>query len=220
MHFSTFIFASSLSLSASAFTVFDKDRAKDYYGDDACYKAVTADLKCNEMVRDLDETGWQGSLEDDEDNAITDKVIDEFPDVDDDEGEDWPLTYLCEPCYVRRLWMFDLSEYSPAQGHFLDQWERVLKGCPETVKAEISKVAVNAEASETAKPEPWEVAHTGSGDRTTSISSSESIATPTTTTSAESTTAATTERNGAEKLGQGYTFGGWSLMFILGINIF
>jgi hypothetical protein len=62
-------------MSASAFTVFDKERAKDYYGDnDACYKAVTADLKCNEMVRDLDETGWQGSLEDDEDNAITDSI--------------------------------------------------------------------------------------------------------------------------------------------------
>jgi hypothetical protein len=114
--------------------------------------------------------------------------------------------------------MFDLSTYSPAQGHFLDQRERVLKGCPETAKAEISKVAVNPEATETAKPEPWEVAHTGTGDKTTSFSES-SIATPTTTASAESTTAATTEKNGAEKLGHGYKFGSWSLMFILGVNV-
>jgi hypothetical protein len=75
MHFSTFVFALSLSTSAHAFTVYDKDLAKKYYSNnEACLKALTTDLKCNEVVTELNETGWQGSLEDDEDNTITDSI--------------------------------------------------------------------------------------------------------------------------------------------------
>ncbi|KAF4445520.1 hypothetical protein F53441_10740 [Fusarium austroafricanum] len=172
---------------------------------------------CKERIRQVETMldGWRQLCDKDIAGRYCNEVIDGFPEVED--GEDWPLKYLCEPCYVRRLWMFDLSKYSPAQGHFLDQRERVLKGCPETAKAGISKVAVKAEVSETAKPEMWEVAHTASASETKTTAASESITTPTTTAAAESTTTAVAASNSAEKLGRGYFFGG--LIFILGVIV-
>ncbi|KAF5676588.1 hypothetical protein FHETE_2084 [Fusarium heterosporum] len=264
MHFSTFVFTFGLHLSANAIRAFDKDQAKEYFKDDqGCIKAMTIDIKCNREVAELNKTGWQSSLEDDEDNVITDSicsktchqslqqwaatvekdckemaqeairmtngweqlcdkdiagrycngdwqaVIDMFPDTDDD----WSLEYLCEPCYVRRLWMFDVSSYSPAQGHFLDQRDRVMKGCPEILKAEVPEAVVEGEAYEKV-PQT-----TSSGDKTTA--SSESIATPTTTSSSQSTTTVVpTESSATDKLGQGHMFSYWFLMFILGMNAF
>ncbi|KAM0351666.1 hypothetical protein ACHAPU_002676 [Fusarium lateritium] len=259
MHFSTLIFAFGLRLSANAFSVFNKDLASRYFKEDeTCFKIMTADVKCSKEVADLNETGWQSSLEDDEDNVITDSicsktchqslqqwaatvekdckqmareavrlsggweqlcdkdiagrycnvVIDTFPDTD----EDWPLEYLCEPCYVRRLWMFDLSSYSPTQGHFLKQRGRVMEGCPEILKAEVPEVVIKGQASEKV-PQA-----TSSGDKSTA--SSESVTTPTTTSSSQSTTAVvTTESNVAEKLGQGHLVSYWSLVFMLGMNV-
>lgn len=75
MHFYTLVFALGLSGSARAFSVYHKDVTKELYSDnEACFKALTVDLKCNEAIVDLNETGWQGSLEDDEDNTITDSI--------------------------------------------------------------------------------------------------------------------------------------------------
>jgi hypothetical protein len=138
-----------------------------------------------------------------------------------DEGEDWPLEYVCEPCYVRRLWMFDLSGYSPAQGHFLNQRDRVLQGCPEIAKKEVPATDIKAEASELTKSaqETSKVPQTANGGVKTTASL-ESVTVPTTTSSTESTTAALTESNAAEKLGQGHLVGYWSLMLFLGMNIF
>ncbi|KAM0244337.1 hypothetical protein ACHAP5_006353 [Fusarium lateritium] len=271
MYFSTLIFALSLTASAHAFTVYDKEFAKKYFSDnEACLEALTTDLKCNKAVADLNETGWQGSLEDDEDNTITDgicsktchqsllkwvagveksckgerivvaermpggweqlcdkdiagqycnAVIDTFPEMD--EGEDWPLEYVCEPCYVRRLWMFDLSGYSPAQGHFLSQRDRVLQGCPEIAKKEVPATDLKGEASDSTNSaqETSKVPQTiSSADKTTA--SSESIAAATTTSSTESTTTASVESSAAESLGQRYLSGYLSLMLVVGISIF
>jgi hypothetical protein len=75
MHFSTLIFALSLSTSAHAVTIYDTEAAKEYFKDNAaCLKALTVEIKCHEAVTELNETGWQGSLEDDEDNTITDSI--------------------------------------------------------------------------------------------------------------------------------------------------
>lgn len=138
-----------------------------------------------------------------------------------DEGEDWPLEYVCEPCYVRRLWMFDLSGYSPAQGHFLNQRDRVLQGCPEIAKKEVPATDLKAEASELTESaqETSKVPQTANGG-VKATASSESIPASTTTSSTESTTAAPTENNAAERLGQGYLFGYGSLLLFLGMNIF
>ncbi|KAH7250882.1 hypothetical protein BKA59DRAFT_523611 [Fusarium tricinctum] len=271
MHFSTLVFALSLSTSARAFSVYHKDAAKEYYSDnEACFKALTVDLKCNEAVVDLNETGWQGSLEDDEDNTITDsicsktchqslqqwvagvekdckgerivlaermpggweqlcdkdiagrycnEVIDTF--LETDEDEEWPLKYVCDPCYVRRLWMFDLSEYSPAQGHFLNQRDRVLQGCPEIAKKEVPATDLKRTESELTESgqATSKVPQTANGGIKTTASS-ESITAPTATSSSESTTAAPTESNASEKLGKGYLLGCWSFMLFLGINGF
>ncbi|KAM0187299.1 hypothetical protein ACHAPA_008846 [Fusarium lateritium] len=271
MYFYTLIFALSLSASAHAFIVYDKEFAKKYYSDNtACLEALTTDVKCNEAVADLNETGWQGSLEDDEDNTITDgicsktchqslqkwvvgvekdckgerivmaermpggweqlcdkdiagrycnAVIDTFPEMD--EGEDWPLEYVCEPCYVRRLWMFDLSSYSPARSHFLDQRDRVLQGCPEIAKKEVPATDLKGEASDSTNSaqEISKVPQTASSGVKT-IASSESTTVATTTSSTESTTTASVESNAAESLGQRYLFSCWSLMLFLGIGIF
>jgi hypothetical protein len=117
--------------------------------------------------------------------------------------------------------MFDLSDFGPSQGHFLNLRGRALQGCPEIVKKEVPAAALKAEVSgltESAQ-ETSEAPQTANGG-VKATASSESIAAPTTTSSTESTTAAPTESNGAEKLGQGRLFGYWSLMLFLGMNIF
>ncbi|KAH6962724.1 hypothetical protein DER45DRAFT_624832 [Fusarium avenaceum] len=271
MHFYTLVFALGISGSACAFSVYRKDVTREFYSDnEACFKALTVDLECNEAIVDLNETGWQSSLEDDEDNTITDsicsktchqslqqwvagvekdckgeriepaktmpggweqlcdkdiagrycnEVIDTFPETDED--EEWPLKYVCDPCYVRRLWMLDLPEWSPAQGHVLNQRGRVLQGCPEIVKKEVPAIDLKGTTAELTASEQVtsKVPQTADGEVKTT-GSSESMAAPTTTSSTESTTAAPTESNTAEMLGKGYLLGCWSLVLFLGINGF
>ncbi|KAF4987816.1 hypothetical protein FGRMN_10132 [Fusarium graminum] len=256
MHFSTFILTFGLHLSANGIKTLDDELAKAYFKiDEACIKAMTVDIKCNREVTELNRTGWQGSLEDDKDNAITDSicsetchqslqqwaatvekdckemayeaarltngweqlcdkdihgrycnaVIDTFPDTDGDLS----LEYLCEPCYVRRLWMIDLPPYSPPRDQFLDLRDQIKKKCPEILKAEVPEAVIKGEAYEKVSRT------TTSGDKTTA--SSESLITPTTTPPSQSTTAVVpTESNVAEKLGQGYLLSYWSMIFMLG----
>lgn len=115
--------------------------------------------------------------------------------------------------------MFDLSGYSPAQAHFLNQRGRVLQGCPEIFKKEVPAIDLKGTAAELTASEQVtsKVPQTADGGAKTT-GSSESMAAPTTTSSTESTTTAPTESNTAEKLGKGYLLGCWSFMLFLGIN--
>jgi hypothetical protein len=117
--------------------------------------------------------------------------------------------------------MFDLSEYSPAQGHFLNQRDRVLQGCPEIAKKEVPATDLKRTESELTESgqATSKVPQTANGGIKTTASS-ESITAPTATSSSESTTAAPTKSNTSEKLGKGYLLGCWSFMLFLGINGF
>ncbi|KAF4498226.1 hypothetical protein FAGAP_5599 [Fusarium agapanthi] len=58
-------------------------------------------------------------------------IIASFPELDDD--EELHTKYLCEPCYVRRLWGFDISNHSPANSWIVTQRERMDELCPKSV---------------------------------------------------------------------------------------
>ncbi|KAF4338217.1 hypothetical protein FBEOM_7882 [Fusarium beomiforme] len=146
-------------------------------------------------------------------------IIDSFPELDDDEV--LPVKYLCEPCYVRRLWGFDLSHYSPANSWIITQRERMDKFCDKSVLVEKKASTILGGHSVTA--EPWLASSpvpstTNIEAETTPIPESTTIAPPTNT--AVSSATVSSESNAGEKLGHGKLRAYWSLVFIFAINAF
>ncbi|KAF5637783.1 hypothetical protein F52700_4485 [Fusarium sp. NRRL 52700] len=146
-------------------------------------------------------------------------IIDSFPDTDDD--EELPTKYLCEPCYVRRLWGFDISNYSPANSWIVTQRERMDELCPKSVLVEKKASTILPHTGTMAQP--WlESTQTPSivvsGAETTSTL--ESTGTPSSATTAVPSTTAPAESNAAERLGRGQLGGRLSLLLLLGMNVF
>ncbi|KAF5573065.1 hypothetical protein FPCIR_14098 [Fusarium pseudocircinatum] len=146
-------------------------------------------------------------------------IIDSFPETDDD--EELPAKYLCEPCYVRRLWGFDISNYSPANSWIVTQRERMDELCPKSVLVEKKASTIVPHTGTMAQP--WL-----ESTQTPSNVNSEVEATPTpestetassTTTEAPSATAPA-ESNAADSLGNGRLRGHWALLVLLGMNVF
>ncbi|KAG7409943.1 hypothetical protein ACKAV7_010975 [Fusarium commune] len=146
-------------------------------------------------------------------------IIDSFPDLEDD--EELPAKYLCEPCYVRRLWGFDISHYSPANSWIIAQRERMDELCPKSVLVEKKASTILQHPATTAQPwlDSTQTPSNGnSGAETTSIS--ESTETASLTTTAVPSATAPSESNAAERLGNGQLRGHWSLLLVLGMNVF
>ncbi|KAI1035302.1 hypothetical protein LB504_006153 [Fusarium proliferatum] len=146
-------------------------------------------------------------------------IIDSFPDTDDD--EELPAKYLCEPCYVRRLWGFDISNYSPANSWIVTQRERMDKLCPKSVLVEKKASTILPHTGTMAQP--WlestqTPTNVDSGAETTSTPESTKVASSTTTAVPSAT--APVETNAAEGLGNGHLRGHWGLLLLLGINAF
>ncbi|KAF4951375.1 hypothetical protein FGADI_7573 [Fusarium gaditjirri] len=144
-------------------------------------------------------------------------IIDSFPDLDED--EELPAKYLCEPCYVRRLWGFDLSHYSPANSWIITQRERMDELCPKSVLVEKKASTILPHPATTAQP--WlDSAQTPSNVK----SAAETTSTPESTETASSTTTAVpsatspAESNAAPRLGHGQLRGLLSLLVALGVN--
>ncbi|KAF5965779.1 hypothetical protein FBULB1_12039 [Fusarium bulbicola] len=145
-------------------------------------------------------------------------IIDSFPETDDD--EELPAKYLCEPCYVRRLWGFDISNYSPANSWIVTQRERMDKLCPKSVLVEKKASTILPHTGTMAQP--WL-----ESTETPSIVNSEVETTPTPestetaspTTIAVSSTTAPVESNAAESLGNGQLRGHWASLLLLGMNV-
>ncbi|EWZ31272.1 hypothetical protein FOCG_08386 [Fusarium oxysporum f. sp. radicis-lycopersici 26381] len=146
-------------------------------------------------------------------------IIDSFPDLDD--YEELPAKYLCEPCYVRRLWGFDISHYSPANSWIITQRERMDELCPKSVLVEKKASTILQHPATTVQP--WldssqTPSHVNSEAEATSTP--ESAATASSTTTAVPSATAPSESNAAERLGDGRLRGHWSLLLVLGINGF
>ncbi|CAG7558990.1 unnamed protein product [Fusarium equiseti] len=147
-------------------------------------------------------------------------IIDEFPESDEDEdysrgGLD--VKYLCEPCYVRRLWAFDISGYSPANGWIERMRERMDKECPKSVLA--GKDALTA----TTAPSTTMTASPGSSKVSSTVTSANEAATtaestPSATTAAVAEVIASSEDNAGVKFGSS-EFGNY-LVLMMGIAVF
>ncbi|KAF5230732.1 hypothetical protein FANTH_13724 [Fusarium anthophilum] len=145
-------------------------------------------------------------------------IIDSFPETDDD--EELPAKYLCEPCYVRRLWGFDISNYSPANSWIVTQRERMDKLCPKSVLVEKKASTILPHTGTMAQP--WL-----ESTETPSVVNSEVETTPTPestenasqTTIAVSSTTAPAESNAAESLGNGQLRGHLAPLLLLGMNV-
>ncbi|RKL51151.1 hypothetical protein BFJ72_g604 [Fusarium proliferatum] len=146
-------------------------------------------------------------------------IIDSFPDTDDD--EELPAKYLCEPCYVRRLWGFDISNYSPANSWIVTQRERMDKLCPKSVLVEKKASTILPHTGTMAQP--WlESTQTPSNvdSEVETTPTPESTETASSTTTAVPSVTAPAENNAAERLGSGQLGGHWSLLIIIGMNVF
>ena len=123
---------------------------------------------------------------------------------------------MCESCYVRRLWAFDISSYSPANGWIEDMRDRMDKECPKSVLA--GKDALTA----TTTPSTTMTASSESSNV-----SSKAISAAETVTSAESTPSATNsgvaEVTASPEHNAGLRLGSWelgkSLVLALGMGI-
>ncbi|EYB23585.1 hypothetical protein QX201_005479 [Fusarium graminearum] len=144
-------------------------------------------------------------------------IIDAFPDLRDDEvlvPED-----LCEPCYVRRMWRFDISHYSPANGWIERSRDRMDKYCPKSVLAQKSATVVQDMSSTTT------AAASDSSTVPEKVTTAEStIATPDTTASPTAETlekvTASVEPNAGERLSYGKTEIYLSFALVLAVTIF
>ncbi|RGP66596.1 hypothetical protein FLONG3_8792 [Fusarium longipes] len=132
-------------------------------------------------------------------------IIDEFPESDEDYSTGaLPVKYLCEPCYVRRLWAFDISTYSPANGWIERMRERMDKECPKSVLAQ--KDALTA----THDPSTTTTASSGSSQvSTTATSADETTGTPESTVLATDTAVAEVTASPTENAGM--KLGSWQL---------
>ncbi|KAF5537509.1 hypothetical protein FNAPI_11398 [Fusarium napiforme] len=274
MKLSTIFFTSYLLWSASAFLAYEESAVKrlmeEHALPEACAKVMLTNIDCDASLDDAGSTGWQGSIEEDDDFKIADSIcakkcgdslnkwtasfakycepegfrpgnmvegrrqicdkdaktgkycnaiIDSFPDLDDD--EELPAKYLCEPCYVRRLWGFDISNYSPANSWIVTQRERMDELCPKSVLVEKKASTILPHTGTMAQP--WlestqtpshinsEVETTPTPE-TTVASSSTTIAVPSATAPAES--------NAADSLGNDLLRGHCVLLLLLGMNVF
>ncbi|KAF5687099.1 hypothetical protein FCIRC_2487 [Fusarium circinatum] len=273
MKSSTLFLTSQLIWSASAFLYYKEYAVKrlveEYDLPEACAKVMLTDIDCDASLDHAGSTGWQGSIEEDDDFTITDSIcaknaatpcrngprllpntasqrdtvraiwwrvddrsatrmlglentamvaiIDSFPETDD--GEEYPAKYLCEPCYVRRLWGFDISNYSPANSWIVTQRERMDKLCPKSVLVEKKASTILPHTGTMAQP--WlESTQTPSNDNsdveTTPTPESTETASPTTI--AVSSTTAPAESNAAESLGNGQLRGHWAPLLLLAMN--
>ncbi|PNP76653.1 hypothetical protein FNYG_10072 [Fusarium nygamai] len=145
-------------------------------------------------------------------------IIDSFPELDDD--EELPAKYLCEPCYVRRLWGFDISNYSPANSWIVTQRERMDELCPKSVLVEKKASTILPHTGTMAQP--WlESTQTPSdvdtGAETTSTP--ESTKTASSVTTAVPSTTALAESNASESPGNSQLRGHWVLLLVLGMNV-
>ncbi|KAF4445521.1 hypothetical protein F53441_10741 [Fusarium austroafricanum] len=115
-------------------------------------------------------------------------------------GEELPRKILCQPCYARQIFTFDLSETGPYKEEWKHHRERIRKECPEVITDPTP--FPDTKSSEV---------KTESADQTTSTSESTASST---TASSESTTSS--EPNVAVKLGRGRQY----MTFVLGMVIF
>ncbi|KAM0497322.1 hypothetical protein ACHAP8_006812 [Fusarium lateritium] len=278
---STLLLTSQLLGSVNAFLAYRESIVERLVEDgvsEACGKVMLTGIDCDASLDGAGRTGWEGSIEGDDNFTITDSIcakkcgdslkewaeafanhcepehmrtpnmvegrrqicdkdaktgkycntiIDSFPLVSDD--EELAAKYLCEPCYVRRLWGFDLSTYSPANSWIITQRERMDELCPKSVLVEKKVTSILKHPLSTAQP--WldsleTSASVNSEAETTSTPESTETASSTTTTEpftteVPSTTAVTSatepsESNASERIRHGY----WSLLLVLGINVF
>ncbi|KAF5573897.1 hypothetical protein FPANT_12081 [Fusarium pseudoanthophilum] len=261
MKLSTILFTSHLLRSASAFIAYEEHAVKrlveEYDLPEACAKVMLTDIDCDASLDDAGSTGWQGSIEEDDDFKITDSIcakkcgdslnkwtasfarycepegfppgnmvegrrqicdkdaktgkycnaiIDSFPDLGD--NEELPAKYLCEPCYVRRLWGFDISNYSPANSWIVTQQERMDQLCPKSVLVEKKASTILPHTGTMAQP--W----------LESTQTPETTGTDSPTTTQVTSATAPAETNGAAGLGNSQLRGHWALLLLLGMNVF
>ncbi|GKU08566.1 unnamed protein product [Fusarium langsethiae] len=145
-------------------------------------------------------------------------IIDDFPESDEDyDAGGLPVKYLCEPCYVRRLWAFDISSYSPANGWIEDMRERMDKECSKSILAQKDALTATDVPSKTmtASPESSKVSSTvtSAGESVTSVEG-----TPSATNTAVTEVTASPEDNTGARPGSWEL--GESLLFVLGMTIF
>ena len=129
-----------------------------------------------------------------------------------------PLKYLCEPCYVRRIWSLDISHRSPANGWIEDQRERMDKECPKSVLAEKpATAAADKTLTTTATSSEFSKVPTTvqSGDE--AITTAETTLTSTTT-SAEVTDSPKDSLGGKVESGKAGNY--WGFVLVLGLNVF
>ncbi|KAG8670540.1 hypothetical protein FPOAC2_09903 [Fusarium poae] len=264
----TIILTSQLLWSASAFLAYKEyvvERWVERGGSEACAKVMMTDIDCDANLDGAGSTGWEGSIEDDDDFTITDSIcakkcgdslqewadafekycrpekmhppnmvegrrqicdkdaktgkycnaiIDSFPELSDDEK--LPAKYLCEPCYVRRLWGFDISTYSPANSWIITQRERMDELCPKSALVEKKASTILKHPATTAQP--WlDSSQTPDNVKSEAEATStpESIGTASSTTTAVPSATEQPESNAAEGLGHV----NWSLLLIVGINV-
>ncbi|KAH7188016.1 uncharacterized protein B0J16DRAFT_412545 [Fusarium flagelliforme] len=267
---STLAFACPLIWGARAFVPYNQPYVGEWMKDNqACLKVLLSDIDCDENLIDMGSTGWEGTLEGDDDFVITDGIcakkcgdslqkwhnsfqkhcakeaireppmmdgrnqlcdkdaktgkycnviIDKFPEGDEDyDASGLPVKYMCEPCYVRRLWAFDISSYSPANGWIEDMRDRMDKECPKSVL--VGKDALTATTAPsttmTASPESSDVSSTvtSAGEAVTTAAS-----TPEATNTAVAEVTASLEDNAGLKLD---SWGlGKSLVLVLGMGFF
>lgn len=75
MLISTIIFASPFIWGASAFIPYNQPYVGEWMKDNqACLKVLLSDIDCDENLIDMGSTGWEGTLEGDDDFAITDGI--------------------------------------------------------------------------------------------------------------------------------------------------
>lgn len=72
---STLIFASPLIWGVSAFIPYNSPYVSEWMEDNqACLKVLLSDIDCDENLVDMGSTGWEGTLEGDDDFVITDGI--------------------------------------------------------------------------------------------------------------------------------------------------
>lgn len=108
---------------------------------------------------------------------------------------------MCEPCYVRRLWAFDISSYSPANGWIEDMRDRMDKECPKSVLAGKDALTATTAPSTTmvASPESSKVSSAMVTSAVEAVTTA--MSTPSATNMAVAEVTASPEDNAGAKLG-------------------
>jgi hypothetical protein len=124
---------------------------------------------------------------------------------------------MCEPCYVRRLWAFDISSYSPANGWIEDMRDRMDKECPKSVLAGKDALTATTAPSTTmtASPESSKVPSTTVTSAAETVTTTES--TPSATNTAVAEVTASPKDNAGTKLSSSELVK--SVVMVLGIAV-